>query len=352
MIDNINAIGINAKTRTVDTVGRCSNEDILAMLRAGQLVVLATEEQCRALWGMVIPDPYALGLGLVPKEAEPQPLARICRALEIAEDSNLHRVVRSIKALQEKLATPLDVVLHCPACKLQHIDAPEYPHWRNPPHRTHKCHGCGVQWTPADTNTNGVRAVKPGSSATWPAPDLTLFAADRLPARCSDGFTWHPDIPEIGDEEIITPYLWAIGFDCSFIGMESDAAPEIFDAYSEAGAPDCSAWHPGKPAGDGWLLAAIYDTEDSPHAMYVRPFPAPTPAAATGRTVGQRVEDLAIYGFKAGETLTAAERAEITDYSRTFEECSYSREELEAMTDADLVTCSYWIMAEYAKGQM
>jgi hypothetical protein len=275
MNDRVITVGINATTRTVDSVGESTGEQVLQMLRAGQIVLPATEDQCRTLWGMQIPNPYALALGLAIKDVEPNPLARICRTLGIGEDNTVHYVVRAIRKLQEKLDKPLGVVLHCPACKLQHIDGYEDSGWTNKPHRTHKCHGCGALWTPAETNTNGVRAVKPGSSATWPTPDLTLFATDRLPARCSDGFTWHPDIPEIGDEEIITPYLWAIGFDCAFIGMESDAPPEVFDAYSEAGSPDCSAWIPGPPAGDGWLLAAIYDTEDAPYAMYVRPFPAP-----------------------------------------------------------------------------
>lgn len=282
MSARITAIGIDPRTQTAVSYGEFSADDVLQMLQAGEIIVPATREQCRELAGRHINYAYAVALGMTTPEVDPGPITRIARTLGMPADSNPRTVVNAVGRLQEKHAKPLDVVLHCPACKLQHIDAPEYPHWRNPPHRTHKCHGCGELWTAADTNTNGVRAVKPGSSATWPAPDLTLFAADRLPARDSDGMVWHPDIPDIGEEEIITPYLWAIGFDCAFIGMESDAPPEIFDAYSEAGSPDCSAWHPGKPAGDGWLLAAIYDTEDAPYAMYARPFPPPAPAPAAG----------------------------------------------------------------------
>jgi len=87
---------------------------------------------------------------------------------------------------------PIDMVLHCPACGLQHIDTPEdrtpspsvpdgvtavfdpeqesgarwsdgierRPAWTNPPHRSHLCHGCGHIWRPADVPTNGVQAVK------------------------------------------------------------------------------------------------------------------------------------------------------------------------------------------------
>lgn len=67
----------------------------------------------------------------------------------------------------------IDMVLHCPKCGLQHIDAPDHPYyggmltvdgftprWDNPPHRTHLCAGCGHKWRPADVPTNGVPAVQ------------------------------------------------------------------------------------------------------------------------------------------------------------------------------------------------
>lgn len=77
---------------------------------------------------------------------------------------------------QPQAETPIDMVLYCPSCHLQHIDAPELPEsrtckpdgspvivysdeWNNPPHRSHLCHGCGHVWRPADVPTNGVQAV-------------------------------------------------------------------------------------------------------------------------------------------------------------------------------------------------
>ena len=56
---------------------------------------------------------------------------------------------------------PIDMVLHCPACGLQHIDAP-LGAWGNPPHASHLCQNslCRHQWRPADVPTNGVQAVK------------------------------------------------------------------------------------------------------------------------------------------------------------------------------------------------
>jgi len=64
-------------------------------------------------------------------------------------------------ALRDSLA-PIDMVLFCPKCGVQHIDAPDErtPDWTNPPHKSHLCHGCGFIWRPADVPTNGVAATK------------------------------------------------------------------------------------------------------------------------------------------------------------------------------------------------
>lgn len=65
------------------------------------------------------------------------------------------------------MTTPIDMILHCPNCGVQHIDGPEPPPhpceddvWTNPPHKSHLCHGCGHIWRPADVPTNGVRGIK------------------------------------------------------------------------------------------------------------------------------------------------------------------------------------------------
>jgi hypothetical protein len=80
---------------------------------------------------------------------------------------------------------PIDMVLHCPKCGLQHVDAAEvcscgvdedgycncsvHKLWRNPPHRSHLCHGCKTIWRPADVPTNGVAAISTrGKADTWP----------------------------------------------------------------------------------------------------------------------------------------------------------------------------------------
>lgn len=78
-------------------------------------------------------------------------------------------------------AAPIDMVLFCPRCGTQHVDAPEdettfrhrmevfslvaepqdhFPsRWTNPPHKSHLCHNCGAVWRPADAATNGVAQI-------------------------------------------------------------------------------------------------------------------------------------------------------------------------------------------------
>ncbi len=89
--------------------------------------------------------------------------------------------------MSEAAVKPIDMVLHCPKCHLQHVDAPEppcnqgccgilIPHihpwaWSNPPHRSHQCAGCGAIWRPADDPTNGVQAITSrGKADNWPVP--------------------------------------------------------------------------------------------------------------------------------------------------------------------------------------
>lgn len=69
---------------------------------------------------------------------------------------------------------PIDMILHCPVCHVQHIDGPEpETGWENPPHKSHKCHNvyCQTIWRPADVPTNGVVRINSiGDDDTWAAP--------------------------------------------------------------------------------------------------------------------------------------------------------------------------------------
>jgi hypothetical protein len=81
---------------------------------------------------------------------------------------------------------PVDMILHCPSCGLQHIDAPDDRTigWVNSPHRSHLCHGCGHIWRPADVPTNGVVSIatqgKVDSPPVQPAPAGEVVARPDL----------------------------------------------------------------------------------------------------------------------------------------------------------------------------
>jgi len=90
---------------------------------------------------------------------------------------------------------PIDMVLFCPACGLQHIDEPDghdqaadkllagRSPWDNPPHRSHLCHGCGHIWRPADVATNGVAAIRTAGHADSPKTSASLALAGQTLMR-------------------------------------------------------------------------------------------------------------------------------------------------------------------------
>ncbi len=76
-------------------------------------------------------------------------------------------------------AIPVPMLLFCPSCGRQHVDAPEAESgWTNPPHKSHKCHACGLVWRPADVPTNGVATIETrGSADTWNGPSALAAPA-------------------------------------------------------------------------------------------------------------------------------------------------------------------------------
>lgn len=99
---------------------------------------------------------------------------------------------------------PIDMVLHCPACFLQHIDAPDErtPGWKNEPHRSHLCHGCGYIWRPADVPTNGVAAVKTTGKADSVLEEAGLLdwqASARVEVSPEYEGPWHAAV--FGEDE-------------------------------------------------------------------------------------------------------------------------------------------------------
>lgn len=69
---------------------------------------------------------------------------------------------RHIAELEKGQETaPIPMILFCPQCGEQHIDAPEPgTDWDNPPHRSHTCHTCKTIFRPCDRFTTGVAAIE------------------------------------------------------------------------------------------------------------------------------------------------------------------------------------------------
>lgn len=103
-----------------------------------------------------------------------------------------------------------------------------------------------------------------------------LFDPATLPPRDECGYTEHPDLderfehPERGEEYLNIEMFGTLGLELRIQQFEYDNVPkEVYDRYFEdgSGVPD---WQPTPPEGEGWRVAAIYDTEDGPAAIFVR----------------------------------------------------------------------------------
>lgn len=102
------------------------------------------------------------------------------RSLWIEDSNHFKAAYEAIQLAELKEQKPIDMVLHCPACGTQHVDAPDErtPGWVNEPHRSHLCHNCWHIWRPADVPTNGVAAIKTKGKADSPV------AATAQPVHC------------------------------------------------------------------------------------------------------------------------------------------------------------------------
>jgi hypothetical protein len=103
-----------------------------------------------------------------------------------------HNEALAAQAAPAQAVAPINMILHCPKCGMQHIDRPETEaeyaarlhesswrelggdkpaRWTNGSHRSHLCHNpkCRTVWRPADVPTNGVAAIQSrGTDDTWP----------------------------------------------------------------------------------------------------------------------------------------------------------------------------------------
>lgn len=93
------------------------------------------------------------------------------------------------------------------------------------------------------------------------------------------GFWYHPGLPDLeeGEDELFRDWLQEQQLELRYTWLEDDDSPEA-QAYWEGNDPNLSFWNPQPPAGDGWFLLWLGDTEDGGVAVYARRvthYPAP-----------------------------------------------------------------------------
>lgn len=80
--------------------------------------------------------------------------------LDAANDNHMRGRAEAILQAMCELV-PVRMLLFCPQCGTQHVDAPDPArNWSNPPHRSHECQHCLHVWRPADVATTGVALLR------------------------------------------------------------------------------------------------------------------------------------------------------------------------------------------------
>lgn len=122
--------------------------------------------------------------------------------------------------------------------------------------------------------------------------DYTAYADHHITARSAQlieavpvvrtaayGDWFHPELPyfDEGDEDLLREWLRQQQLELRFVMLEDDDMPEA-QAYWDGKNPSLSFWSPEPPAGTGWFLLWLCDTENGGCAAFARRFthyPAP-----------------------------------------------------------------------------
>ena len=161
-------------------------------------------------------------------------------------------------------ASPIDMVLHCPVCGAQHIDAPDHPYyggksdgngftprWDNPPHRSHLCHECGHIWRPADVPTNGVAEIWTKGKNDSPMPDFSTkteaqgYALEAIWQLC-------PELKCRDDDRVLL------------------TAAQLESALRQTGWRPPGEWEQGKKEHANTLYVQAYNEDGTPVVMHSR----------------------------------------------------------------------------------
>lgn len=164
--------------------------DFLPALQALQLRYAAEHDALKALVDLkVLKEGFTRSLYHLGRERDIQTYAR-------QKPRAWARAQRVVGEAEISEPPPIPMVLYCPNCGAQHVDAaepcpdegcPHYgtPHghpelWANPPHRAHLCHACGTIWRPADVATTGVAHIQTkGKADTWRNGPLAISAESK-----------------------------------------------------------------------------------------------------------------------------------------------------------------------------
>jgi hypothetical protein len=89
--------------------------------------------------------------------------------------------------------------------------------------------------------------------------------------RGANGYWDHPGIPwsKIPEDESMSPYLQSWGFEFEITELQFEKS-DMSEKFWDSDEINVSEWNPLPPEGENWFLASIYDTEDSPCALWLR----------------------------------------------------------------------------------
>ncbi|UEP39693.1 hypothetical protein LL998_33680 (plasmid) [Burkholderia ambifaria] len=94
--------------------------------------------------------------------------------------------------------------------------------------------------------------------------------APRAIVRDENGWLTHPAFPACDESVRADLFLAAFGIESAFVSMESEVDSDAYERHLESGDFNCRWWTPTTPAGEGWQLLKIYDTEEGPYALFAR----------------------------------------------------------------------------------
>lgn len=93
------------------------------------------------------------------RESESNEFCGICHAFIITGEGTSNQLYQNACRASDASFSVIDMLLWCPECGGRHIDSNDP---LVPPHRTHACQHCGMQWRPSNLRTRGVNFL-PGA---------------------------------------------------------------------------------------------------------------------------------------------------------------------------------------------